>query len=363
MWKTHRGGKDQIKRERLDASEAKFFCEDFFSRNEIWGINADMRTGLTSQLAGESAVTLARPDGSRKVVRYDDLSTGDFASSSLRSALEGLKGIFLSPLAPPSRFAPDLLPPGTLLRRMDGHLFRVAHLEKATGYVEIEGVNEPYSQWVKIEELRYQFAAARAAAMSAGRAPVVRVLGGRWKGRRLEASAAARPTSGRARQALVNLLGTRVPGARVLDLYAGTGGVGIELVSRGAASAVLVEQEAGASAPGARADRRRPRGAPGGRRPGRPGRCRPRAGGGAVRHRLRGSALRGWPRRSRRWTPWPGSSRKGESWPSRWTPELPSPQYRASRSGTSGPTVVTCSFSSGCFDGRSPEMLVFAILA
>jgi 16S rRNA (guanine(966)-N(2))-methyltransferase RsmD len=80
--------------------------------------------------------------------------------------------------------------------------------------------------------------------MSAGRAPVVRVLGGRWKGRRLEASAAARPTSGRARQALVNLLGTRVAGARVLDLYAGTGGVGIELVSRGAASAVLVEQEA-----------------------------------------------------------------------------------------------------------------------
>ncbi len=80
--------------------------------------------------------------------------------------------------------------------------------------------------------------------MSAGRAPVVRVLGGRWKGRRLEASTAARPTSGRARQALVNLLGSRVPGARVLDLYAGTGAVGIELVSRGAAFAVLVEQEA-----------------------------------------------------------------------------------------------------------------------
>jgi 16S rRNA (guanine(966)-N(2))-methyltransferase RsmD len=80
--------------------------------------------------------------------------------------------------------------------------------------------------------------------MSAGRAPVVRVLGGRWKGRRLEASRSARPTSGRARQALVNLLGSRIPGARVLDLYAGTGGVGIELVSRGAACAVLVEQEA-----------------------------------------------------------------------------------------------------------------------
>ena len=75
-------------------------------------------------------------------------------------------------------------------------------------------------------------------------APVVRVLGGRWKGRKLEASPAARPTSGRARQALLSLLADRVTGARVLDLYAGTGAVGIEMVSRGAASAVLVERDA-----------------------------------------------------------------------------------------------------------------------
>ncbi len=157
VWKTHRGAKDQVKRDRLDGSEAKFFC-DFFAREDFWKLPADLRTGLAGELAGESAVTLARADGSRKVVRFDDLSTGDWASSSLRSALEGLKGVFLSPLAPASRFAPDLLPPGTLLRRFDGHVFRVARLEKATGYVEIEGVNEPYSQWVKIEELRFQFA-------------------------------------------------------------------------------------------------------------------------------------------------------------------------------------------------------------
>ena len=71
----------------------------------------------------------------------------------------------------------------------------------------------------------------------------VRILGGRWKGRRLDGPAAARPTSGRARQALFNLLSGRVVGARVLDLYAGTGAVGLEAVSRGAASAVLVEAD------------------------------------------------------------------------------------------------------------------------
>ena len=56
--------------------------------------------------------------------------------------------------------------------------------------------------------------------------------------------ASARPTSGRARQALFDLLGDRVAGARVLDLYAGSGAVGLEAVSRGAASAVLVEADA-----------------------------------------------------------------------------------------------------------------------
>jgi 16S rRNA (guanine966-N2)-methyltransferase len=71
----------------------------------------------------------------------------------------------------------------------------------------------------------------------------VRILGGRWKGRKLIVSSSARPTSGRARQALFDLLGERVAGARFLDLYAGTGAVGLEAVSRGASTAVLIEAE------------------------------------------------------------------------------------------------------------------------
>ncbi|HEX4439186.1 MAG TPA: RsmD family RNA methyltransferase [Thermoanaerobaculia bacterium] len=76
------------------------------------------------------------------------------------------------------------------------------------------------------------------------RAPEVRILAGRWKGRKLEAPPDARPTSGRAREALFDVLGERIAGARVLDLFAGSGAVGLEAVSRGAASAVLVEPEA-----------------------------------------------------------------------------------------------------------------------
>lgn len=53
---------------------------------------------------------------------------------------------------------------------------------------------------------------------------------------------ATRPTSDRVREALFSVLGDRVAGARVLDLFAGTGALAIEALSRGAASAVLVEQ-------------------------------------------------------------------------------------------------------------------------
>ncbi len=157
VWKTSRGARDEVKRESLEPAERDFYCA-FFSRDEFWSLPADLRTGLTAGgLAASSAVTLARADGGRKTVRFDDLSSGSAESSSLRSALEGLRGIFLSPLAPASRFAPALLPPGTLLKRFDGAIFRVNRLEKDTGYVEIVGLTEPYSQFIKIEELRFRF--------------------------------------------------------------------------------------------------------------------------------------------------------------------------------------------------------------
>ncbi len=78
-----------------------------------------------------------------------------------------------------------------------------------------------------------------------GRRPgEVRISAGRWKGRRLEVPDSARPTSGRARESLFDILGERISGARVLDLHAGSGAVGIEAVSRGASRAVLAEKNA-----------------------------------------------------------------------------------------------------------------------
>lgn len=76
----------------------------------------------------------------------------------------------------------------------------------------------------------------------------MRVIGGELKRRRLHGAAgdagAMRPTSGLVRESLFNLIGDYVPGAAFLDLFAGTGAVGIEALSRGAARAVFVENAA-----------------------------------------------------------------------------------------------------------------------
>jgi 16S rRNA (guanine966-N2)-methyltransferase len=73
----------------------------------------------------------------------------------------------------------------------------------------------------------------------------MRIIAGQWKGRRLQGprSTLVRPTSDRLRETLFNVMSARVPGARVLDGYAGTGAVGLEALSRGADHVTFVEQD------------------------------------------------------------------------------------------------------------------------
>jgi 16S rRNA (guanine(966)-N(2))-methyltransferase RsmD len=79
---------------------------------------------------------------------------------------------------------------------------------------------------------------------------MIRISGGAAKGRRIEVKRALtkkaghdelRPTSSKVREALFDIIRSELPGSLFLDLYAGTGGVGIEAMSRGAAEVVFVE--------------------------------------------------------------------------------------------------------------------------
>ena len=78
----------------------------------------------------------------------------------------------------------------------------------------------------------------------------IRIIGGELKGRRLATvrGVKTRPTSDRVRESIFNILGDSVRGARVLDLYAGTGAMGIEALSRGAESVLFADDHGAALA-------------------------------------------------------------------------------------------------------------------
>jgi 16S rRNA (guanine966-N2)-methyltransferase len=90
---------------------------------------------------------------------------------------------------------------------------------------------------------------AAAAVRRGGQARILRIIGGTWRGRKLRfpASPALRPTPDRVRETLFNWLGTRAQGSRCLDLFAGSGALGLEALSRGAAHATFVESDAAAA--------------------------------------------------------------------------------------------------------------------
>ncbi|KAA6185682.1 16S rRNA (guanine(966)-N(2))-methyltransferase RsmD [Thiohalocapsa marina] len=77
----------------------------------------------------------------------------------------------------------------------------------------------------------------------------MRLIGGRWRGRRLAfvEQPGLRPTSDRVRETLFNWLAPVIEGSECLDCFAGSGALGLEAASRGAASVVLLEQAAAAA--------------------------------------------------------------------------------------------------------------------
>jgi 16S rRNA (guanine966-N2)-methyltransferase len=71
----------------------------------------------------------------------------------------------------------------------------------------------------------------------------LRVSGGEARGRRLKAPKGIRPTQGMVKQAIFNLVGPGIEGAEVLDLFAGSGALGIEALSRGAGGVTFVDHQ------------------------------------------------------------------------------------------------------------------------
>lgn len=90
---------------------------------------------------------------------------------------------------------------------------------------------------------------SRSAARRAKPARELRIIGGRWRGRRWQfpADTLIRPTPDRVRETLFNWLMAEVPAARCLDLFAGSGALGLEALSRGAGAVTFVEADRAAA--------------------------------------------------------------------------------------------------------------------
>ena len=77
----------------------------------------------------------------------------------------------------------------------------------------------------------------------------MRIIAGKWKGRRIGAvpGRKVRPTADRVREAWMSILGSSIPGANAVDLFAGSGALGLEALSRGAEYVTFVEHSSGAA--------------------------------------------------------------------------------------------------------------------
>jgi 16S rRNA (guanine966-N2)-methyltransferase len=86
-------------------------------------------------------------------------------------------------------------------------------------------------------------------AVACAKFPAMRIIAGKYRSRLLKSlkGDALRPTSDRLRETLFNILGADVAASRFLDVFAGTGAVGIEALSRGAAEAIFIEKHAPAA--------------------------------------------------------------------------------------------------------------------
>ena len=123
---------------------------------------------------------------------------------------------------------------------MDGASNRTLRARKGATHAPLHIEPRGRSRQVRAADARCP--AARRAAR------VLRIIGGTWRGRQLRFTAAAdiRPTPDRVRETLFNWLGA-IAGARCLDLFAGSGALGLEALSRGAAHVTFVEREAAAA--------------------------------------------------------------------------------------------------------------------
>ena len=157
--KTKDGDRTHVDRRVLSEEEYAHYLAYFAEAKRTAGGRLDFDSGLAGDFQVNSKAEFRPPGQPNWTFRFDSFSPLSLEASRIKTALEGLRDSFGHVLPSPGDFAPDKIPPGTVLTRLDGKRFRVHRVDRDAGVVELEGIDEPYSLFVKIENLRFTFKA------------------------------------------------------------------------------------------------------------------------------------------------------------------------------------------------------------
>jgi len=154
--KTTTDGKVDMKKRKLAPAELQSYVA-VFRAPDVEEAAGTFESGMSGDELPHFRITVTKSDGHTWAIVFDALAALTPEAQRIRSAMEDLRDSFGKPHAAPGDFPPDKLVPGTILRRRDGAEFRVVHFDEHAGIVELKGLDEPYSQFFKLDRLAASF--------------------------------------------------------------------------------------------------------------------------------------------------------------------------------------------------------------
>ncbi|HET7452153.1 MAG TPA: hypothetical protein VFL12_05395 [Thermoanaerobaculia bacterium] len=149
-------GKTEMKKRKLSPAELDSYVAIFRAADadQAAGI---FESGMGGDEVAHSVITVTRRSGHPWKIVFDTFAAVTPEAQRIRTAMEDLRDSFGKIRASPGDFPPDKLLPGTILRRRDGAEFRIVRYDDRAGVVELKGLDEPYSQFYKLDSLAATF--------------------------------------------------------------------------------------------------------------------------------------------------------------------------------------------------------------
>ena len=149
-------GKTEMKKRKLAPAELDSYAA-LFRAPGVEEAAGSFDSGMSGDEIARSVITVTRKDGGTWKIEFDSFSAVTPEAQRIRSAMEDLRDSFGKIRASAGDFPPEKLVPGKVLRRLDGAEFRVVRYDERARVVELKGLDEPYSQFYKLEDLAASF--------------------------------------------------------------------------------------------------------------------------------------------------------------------------------------------------------------